>query len=363
MNLSDRWAAWRNALIANPNFQHWAARNPFTRGIAEKKAKASFDLVAGFVYSQVLAASVETTLLETVRTAPVREADFAAKADLPPEAAQRLLRAAASLNLVRRQSDGRYALGEAGAALLGNSSVFAMVRHHAAFYRDMADPVGLLRARDRGTELARFWHYDASAHPDDASAYSSLMAQTQALIARNVLDAYDFGRHRTIMDVGGGAGAFLLEVAARHARPDLVLVDLPAVAAIAQARIAGRPVATRMRIEPRDMLRESLPNGADLITLIRVLHDHDDRPVRLLLSSIRRTLAPGGTLLIGEPMAGVRGTEAVADAYFGFYLWAMGRGTARRPDELAGLLREAGFSRIRQRPTAQPMLVSVLVAQ
>jgi demethylspheroidene O-methyltransferase len=165
------------------------------------------------------------------------------------------------------------------------------------------------------------------------------------------------------MDVGGGAGAFLLEVAARHARPDLVLVDLPAVAAIAQARIAGRPVATRMRIEPRDMLRESLPNGADLITLIRVLHDHDDRPVRLLLSSIRRTLAPGGTLLIGEPMAGVRGTEAVADAYFGFYLWAMGRGTARRPDELAGLLREAGFSRIRQRPTAQPMLVSVLVAQ
>ncbi len=40
-------------------------------------------------------------------------------------------------------------------------------------------------------------------------------------------------------------------------------------------------------------------------------------------------LPPGGTLLIAEPMAGTPGAEAMGDAYFGLYLWAMGSGRPR----------------------------------
>jgi demethylspheroidene O-methyltransferase len=160
------------------------------------------------------------------------------------------------------------------------------------------------------------------------------------------------------MDVGGGLGVFLSALGQAHPSLDLVLVDLPAVAALA----ARRP-GNIARIEPRDMLREPLPEGADLITLIRVVHDHDDRSVRLLLSSIRRALAPGGALLIAEPMAGEAGTAAMADAYFGFYLWAMGQGRPRTPEELSRLLQEAGFRRMRRLRTAEPLLVSALLAR
>ena len=48
-------------------------------------------------------------------------------------------------------------------------------------------------------------------------------------------------------------------------------------------------------------------------------------------------------LLIGEPFAGVRGAEPIGDAYFGFYLLAMGQGRARTTSEIADLLARAGF--------------------
>mgnify|MGYP000487923794 CR=1 FL=1 len=362
MSLADRFAEWRNGLISNPKFQAWAVRNPLTRGVARQKTKATFDLVAGFVYSQVLSAAVDTGLLDMVRKAPLTEAEFAARSGLSANGALRLLRAAAALDLLRLRADGRFALGEAGAALLGNPAVFAMIRHHKAFYRDLADPLALLQAQRPDSELARFWAYETSASAEDAAAYSMLMAETQAMIAQNVLEAYDFRRHRTVMDVGGGLGAFLTAAGTAYANLKLVLVDLPPVAKLAEARLAQGPLWPRFRIEPRDMLRDPLPEGADLITLVRVVHDHDDGPVRQLLASARKALAPGGSLLLAEPMAGLRGAEAMADAYFGFYLWAMGRGSPRTADELHNLLKEAGFRQIRQLRTAQPLLVSVIIA-
>ncbi|MEQ9505152.1 MAG: methyltransferase [Hyphomonas sp.] len=363
MSLSDKFADWRNHLIANPTFQAWAVRNPFTRAIAQRKAKTTFDLVAGFVYSQVLAASVESGLIEQARDGPIDPASFASHAGLPPEGAMRLMRAAAALGLLRQRTDGRFALGETGAALLGNPSVFAMIRHHRAFYRDIEDPLQLLRGRRADTEVSKFWIYGPSARPDDAAAYSGLMAETQALVAKSVLEAYDFSRHHTVMDVGGGLGAFLSAVGDAHPELKLVLVDLAAVTPLAEKRLAASPLGHRFRIEPRDMLSEPLPEGADLITLVRVVHDHDDGPVLNLLRSARTALAPGGRLLIAEPMAGLRGAEAMADAYFGFYLWAMGRGAPRRPEEIKNLLLKAEFSEVRQLQTHQPLLVSVVIAR
>ncbi|MFZ4534249.1 MAG: hypothetical protein ACOYOJ_20875, partial [Alsobacter sp.] len=60
----DRWYAWRDRTIASPAFQRWAAGFPLTRPVARRRAAELFDLVAGFVSSQVLAAVVRLRLLE-----------------------------------------------------------------------------------------------------------------------------------------------------------------------------------------------------------------------------------------------------------------------------------------------------------
>ena len=155
----DRWLSARDRLLASPRFQHWAAAFPLTRPIAQRRARALFDLCAGFVYAQVLLACVQLRLFEILAEGPQTGPVLAGRLALSPEAAQRLLLAAVSLGLVEHRGQGRFGLGQLGAAFLGNPGVAAMVEHHTLLYGDLHDPVALLRGERAGTELGRYWAY------------------------------------------------------------------------------------------------------------------------------------------------------------------------------------------------------------
>ncbi|WP_373486960.1 methyltransferase [Blastomonas sp.] len=138
------------------------------------------------------------------------------------------------------------------------------------------------------------------------------------------------------------------------------LFDLPAVTALGAAQLAEQGIA--VSAHPGDFRADPVPDGYDLITLIRILHDHDDALALSLLKKVRAALPAGGTLLIAEPMAGTSGAEAMADAYFGFYLLAMGSGRARAPQEIGAMVSAAGFAGWREKPTGLPIVTRVIVA-
>jgi demethylspheroidene O-methyltransferase len=191
--------------------------------------------------------------------------------------------------------------------------------------------------------------------------YTALMSASQPLVAGEILDAYPLQRHRCLLDVGGGDGTFAAAAAARAPRLRIVVFDLPAVAERARARFAAAGIADRATAIGGDFGRDPLPQGADVVSLVRVIHDHDDAAALRLLRAVRVALAPGGTLLLAEPMAEVPGAEPMA-AYFSVYLWAMGQGRPRSARELAALAAAAGFGNPRPLPTRTPLLAGVLVA-
>jgi demethylspheroidene O-methyltransferase len=351
-------------MLASSRFQRFAARCWLTRPVARARARGLFDLVAGFVYSQTLAACIATGLLDRLADGPRSGETLAGEIDLPPEGALRLLRAAAALGLVQRLGDG-WALGSAGAALRGNGGIAEMVAHHALLYADLADPVALLRRGGGGGALAHYWSYAESPGAGDATAvaaYSRLMAASQPLVAAQTLDAYRFARHRRMLDIGGGEGGFIESVAARVPSLALALFDLPAVGDRARARFAAAGLDARTTVHRGSFRSDPVPPGYDLVTLIRVLHDHDDSVALALLRAIHAALPPGGRLLIAEPMAQTPGAEPAGDAYFGMYLCAMGSGRPRAADEIRAMLRSAGFTRSRLLSTALPITCRVIVA-
>lgn len=363
----DRWFDLRDRWLASPRFQRWAVRFPLTRPIARRRARALFDLCAGFVYSQVLLACVQLRLFEVLADGPQPVERLAVRLGLAPDRAARLLDAACALRLVDRRSADRYGLGDLGAALLGNPAIPAMVAHHRLVYADLRDPVALLKGAAGATALAGYWRYAGADRPDALSAaevagYTELMAASQPLIAAEVLDAYRLERHRCLLDVGGGNGAFLAAVAAHVPELRLMLFDLPPVVEHARACLAAAGCAARTTITGGDFLGEPLPPGADVITLVRIVHDHDDEDALALLRTVHAALPAGGTLLVAEPMAGTRGAEPIGDAYFGFYLLAMGQGRPRTAARLQELLHAAGFRRSRLIPTRTPLLARLIAA-
>ncbi|HKK37252.1 MAG TPA: methyltransferase [Paracoccaceae bacterium] len=365
LSLWDRILNWRNRRVAAPAFQAWAARHPLTRRRTRRSAEALHDLVAGFVYSQTLAACFDLGVFELLADGPRTAEDLAPALALDPFEAERLLAAAAAVGLLAPRSRGRWGLAELGAAAMGAAGVREMVRHHRLLYRDLADPVALLRGESE-PETARFWSYTSGApdvDPAEAGAYSALMAVSQAMVAEETLAAVDLSRASSLLDVGGGEGAFA--AAALRANPGLraTVFDLPSVVARAPARFAAAGVEGRAETRPGSFLEEDLPEGHDVLSLVRVLYDHPDERVRVILSRVRKAMAPGARLIVTEPMSGGRRPTRSGDAYFGLYLAAMRSGRARSPARHAELLSEAGFTDIRRPRVGRSFITEVVTAR
>jgi demethylspheroidene O-methyltransferase len=364
----SRFLALRNRLLTSPAFRRTAEKIPFFQSVARRQSVELFRLCSGFVHSQVLLACVRLGLFERLRNGPLEPSEIAQGAGLARRRCEHLLRAAAALGLLERCPDGRYGLGVLGATLIDNGAVVALVEHHALLYEDLVDPVGLFAGAAGPTRLSRLWPYADAERPDslgagDVGAYSDLMAASQTMIAAQVLDAVSLRRARSLLDLGGGSGAFVAAVAGRWPRVRLALCDLPAVADIARTRLAAAGLGDRVEILGGDATRTTLPGGFDVVSLVRILHDHDDQRALELLGAARRSLRPGGMLLVAEPLADAPGAGRVIEAYFSVYLLAMGSGKPRTRAELQALLEAAGFRRIRRRRTRVPLITSVLTAR
>lgn len=358
----------RNRLVASDTFQRRAAALPGVRSIARQQARSLFDLCSGFVYSQVLLAAVRLRLFDHLKSGPRSLDDLAARMELPETSARRLLEAAVTLGLTTRAGPDRYALGMKGAALSGNPGLQRMIEHNALLYEDLLDPVAFLKQKNQKTALSAYWAYAESSDPKqltdaEVENYSALMTASQPLVAHEILAAYPFQNHQTLLDAGGGEGAFLAAAGQKFPALNLMLFDLPAVARRAKETIETAGLSGRTRISGGSFLTDPLPKGADLIALVRIVHDHDDESVRKILKSAHDALPPGGTLLIAEPLAGTAGAERMGETYFGFYLMAMRSGRPRTAAELERLLRDAGFSTVRHIATHIPLQTSLIAAQ
>ncbi|WP_439154500.1 methyltransferase [Yoonia sp.] len=360
---AGRASSWLVRLAASRGFQRWAARFPLTRRIVRTEGDAMFDLVAGFCHSQILQALVKLDVPQMLLQREMTLDALAGACQVPPARMQVLLSGAIAIGLVKQRRGGGYALTTRGAALAGVPGLAGMIAHHDVLYRDLADPVAFFRGETQ-TELADFWPYvfgaGGATDPAVTATYSQLMADSQVLVADDTLAAVDLRGAVRLMDVGGGTGAFLQAVGAAYPDLSLTLFDLPVVVPAASDRFVQANMAGRVAIVPGSFRDDPLPQGADVISLIRVLYDHADDTVLALLRAVHDALPPGGRVLISEPMTGGRHPHRAGDAYFALYCMAMRTGRARSHVEIAALLRQAGFAQIRQMGSLRPFVTSVL---
>lgn len=366
LGAQDPGASWLTKLAGSRRAHAILARLPGIKYLVRAEGRALFDIVAGFVHSQALLALVELRVLHFLQHGPASAATLAPKCGLAPDRMQLLLQSAASLGMLKRKRDGRFALTMRGAAFLAVPGLEAMVRHHPVLYRDLADPVAFLRG-DTSPELAQFWPYvfgaGGATDPAVTALYSGLMSDSQALVAEDTLRVVDLSSVKHLLDIGGGTGAFLAAAGKKFPQLYIGLFDLPAVVATAAARMAQAGVANMLTIHPGSFRDDPLPRGADAISLVRVLYDHADDTVLGLLKAVFTALPPGGLLIVSEPMSGGATPDRATDTYFAFYTAAMQTGRTRSGLEIAELMQAAGFSDITVIKGFRPFVTSVVTAR
>ena len=360
------FAGLPNKIFASPNFQRFISKVPILRRVARQEGEALFDLVMGFVQSQALYALVKLKTLEHLLDGPLSLEALADRACVPIVRMEILLQAGVALKLLRRHRRGRYGLARRGAALLGVPGLAQMILHHDHFYQDMADPVALLRDQV-DTKLAQFWPYvfgaTGAAPQSVTDEYSRLMEQSQALVAADTLKMVPLKGAETLLDIGGGTGAFLAHVARQYPALNLNIFDLAQVGPAAQNRLAEQGLSDRISFHGGSFRSDPLPLEADVISLIRVLYDHSDETVQALLKKTYEALPVGGQLIISEPMAGGAAPTRPGDVYFAFYTMAMNTGKARSVAQISALCKEAGFVDIKAPKAPRPFITSAVTAR
>jgi acetylserotonin N-methyltransferase len=154
-----------------------------------------------------------------------------------------------------------------------------------------------------------------------------------------VVAAFDLGRFRRMVDLGGGTGH--LAEAARERYPQLqaAVFDLPRVAEMFPGTIAG------------DFFTDTLPD-ADLYSLGRILHDWSEEKIPKLLAKIHAALPPGGALLIAEKLLQ---PDYVSGHMQSLNMLIVTEGRERSAAEYEMLLLAAGFSKVDSRRTGAPV--------
>jgi len=366
--LGLRYRLWRNRLVGSPRFRSRIMRFPGSRWIARKKSNDLFKLINGFVFSQVLSTCVTVGLFDRLRDGVMSTPALAAACGLSPDRMKLMLEQAERLALVKSAGPGSWVLDDAGAVVAGDAGLRAMITHHAMFYQDLARPAALFENPKTDTSLKRYWAYtDTQALPSiDTAAtqpYSELMRHSQEMLADCILAAHDFGRYGSVLDIGGGEGAFLSAVGAAHPGTSLHLFDLPAVTDLARPHLAAKNLLEKTTLHGGDFATDSLPDAAECACLVRILCDHDDERVRTILANLHRSLKPGTRVIIAEAMAGKSEGAQLAAVYFSLYFLAMGSGRCRTDREIHALLKDAGFKRPRTENTPNPLLATLVIAE
>ncbi len=315
----------------------------------------------GFAVSQAIRVVAELKIPDLMSGGERTIDDLAAATGSHAGALSRIMRLLSAEGVFSEVSPGRFAVTDVGDALrsdkpTGPRNFLRMINSEAylAFGR-LRDSV---RTGQPVFEAAfgkpRFdWLAD---HPEEAALFQQAMVSLGAGANQAVAEAYDFGRHSHVVDVGGGHGQLLSAILARH--PNLTGALFDREAGIASATVGASDEAARIKLIAGNFF-DSVPAGADVYVLKKVVHDwEDDRAVRIL-KNCRDAMSPNGKVLIAETLV-PPGDNPDAIKFIDVTMLAITGGKERTEEEYGRLSAKAGLRLDRVLPTKAA--ISVLEA-
>ncbi|UNO43285.1 acetylserotonin O-methyltransferase [Streptomyces sp. MST-110588] len=327
-------------------------------------------LATGFWAFKALASANELGLfglLDRMGGATVEEC--AEELEVSARPAGMLLTACTALGLLQRRPDRRFV----NSALADAYLVPGRPYHFGGWVR-MLDQ-RLYPGWGKLTEAVRnnrptTWDPETQPHlfntedPDLLSVFWEAMHAVSSWTAQRLGSVVDLASRSRLLDVGGGSGAYAIELCRRH--PDLraTVYDLPGVCPAAARNAEAAGLADRIATFPGDFLAEpALPGGHDVIVLSMILHDWDEETNRTLLGKCYAALPPGGELVISELMVDDDLTGPATAALMSLNMLVETEGGRNyTAAQYADWLTDAGFTHTRKVPMEAPGANAALVA-
>ncbi|MGH9583062.1 MAG: methyltransferase [Bryobacteraceae bacterium] len=262
------------------------------------------EMAMGYARSRVLCAAARLGVADALGDSEQTIERLAIQCEAQPASLYRLLRALASLGVVAETKPACFVLTEFGRPLrkdAPNSEWAAVV-----FWADLlADSWSYLtecvRTGDNAMRImeragvASRWSQD----PNAGAVFRAVMGTAPAEDYMPIVRAWDFSKHRTVADLGGGGGALIAAVLKLFPNLHGMLVDRPEAIDSAKPRFDREGLASRCDLVSADLCSD-VPAGAEVYMMKHVLHGCGDEAAAEILRRCRSVVPLGGWLLVIE---------------------------------------------------------------
>ena len=312
----------------------------------------------GFMASKHLFAASEIGLFEALSSGAASLQELSSRIGVPARTLGIVTAAMVSLGLIE-QDGNLYRNSEVAAAFLaGNSGrdLRPMLRYFDKILWQNWEKLAEAVRTDQGQpRFGKFTREQQQIFSDGVEAVTTSAAMAVAA-------SYDFGRHRSIIDVAGGTGSFLVHVLRRNSSLKGTLFELPGACAVARQKLAELPEGARINIVEGDVFKDPFPGDHDVLIVANTIHIFSVAHNIELFRKMRAHVQSGTRLLLADFWTDPSHSQPTAAALIsGSFLLTSGEGQTYSEEEADEWLGRTGWQKLERKPLAGPL--SLIVAE
>lgn len=260
------------------------------------------DIAFGFMGSKALFAALGFGIFNHLADGPATAAEVGEKAGLHAERAETLLTALAGLGLVAVE-DGKFSNSPGADAFLVEGAKYDfsdyLTRQVAQQMYPLMDQVEDALA-DRLPDGATGSYADWFSDPAQARLYSESQHMGSLGPARQLARGLDLAGAASMLDVGGGTGAFSITLCKANPGLKSTIVDFPNVAAIGRRYVDEAGLSDRIGYVDADATDGGWPGGQDVVLMSYLLSGVAAEMHNELFARAFAALKPGGRMLVHD---------------------------------------------------------------
>ena len=312
----------------------------------------------GFMASKHLFAASEIGLFEALSSGAASLQELSSRIGVPARTLGIVTAAMVSLGLIE-QDGNLYRNSEVAAAFLaGNSGrdLRPMLRYFDKILWQNWEKLAEAVRTDQGQpRFGKFTREQQQIFSDGVEAVTTSAAMAVAA-------SYDFGRHRSIIDVAGGTGSFLVHVLRRNSSLKGTLFELPGACAVARQKLAELPEGARINIVEGDVFKDPFPGDHDVLIVANTIHIFSVAHNIELFRKMRAHVQSGTRLPLADFWTDPSHSQPTAAALIsGSFLLTSGEGQTYSEEEADEWLGRTGWQKLERKPLAGPL--SLIVAE
>jgi len=301
------------------------------------------EFASSFQKSRIILSGFELDIFTNIDEAGATNNQIANKLQLDEHACERLLNALVSLSFLTKQNQ----------LFFNTQDSFTFLSKKSPEYLG-----GLMHSNhlwNTWSSLTQVIKTGTSAHPDEINARGEdwLFSFINAMHDRAKKQAppqianIDLSGVKSVLDVGGGSGAYSMSFVSRKPDIEAIVFDLTNVIPITKKFIEKEGFTNKIQTYTGDYTKDDLPNGFDLVFLSAIIHSNSLEVNRDLIKKCFGALNKNGRIIIQDWIMNNDRTQPTSGAIFAInMLVGTEAGDCFTEEEVTDMLNASGFKNI-----------------